>query len=142
MAAGHDIRLRLTIEDPVAGVAYALQDKKNRPIGAVVAAAGPLSLEVTVRAAPGPRLLGEFVRSEGSERRFVYIAIGAQAGDAASPWSRRAKIDVHTLPADLLDKALSGAVIEIRLPGRDKDGGPACASLRPLAPWRAVDLAR
>ncbi|HLY55354.1 MAG TPA: DUF5990 family protein [Stellaceae bacterium] len=65
-------------------------------------------------------------------RRFVYIAIGLQAGDPASPWSRRAMIDIHELPPDLLNKALAGSVLEARFPGGDQDGGPACARLRPL----------
>jgi hypothetical protein len=138
MPAGHTITLRVTIEDPVPGVAYSLQDGKSTPIGAVVATDGPLSFDVPVRIAPGPRFLGEFVRREGPERRFVYIAIGAQAGDHASPWSRRVKVDVHDLPAALLEQALAGAVLEGRLPGRAKDGGPSCATLKPLGGWRVV----
>ena len=135
MAAGQAIMLRLTIEDPVPGVAYSLQDKKSAPVDAVVAQDRPLSFDVPLRLAPGPRFLGEFVRSEGPTRRFVYIAIGAQAGDAASPWSRRAKIDIHLLSGALLEKALAGAVLEAQLPGKAEDGGPACATVRPLS-WR------
>ena len=129
------ITLRLTIEDPVPGVSYSLQDKTGQPVRPAVAADGPLSFDVPVRVAVGPRFLGDHVRSEGPERRFVYIAIGVQAGDAASAWSRRAKIDIHTLPADLLGQALEGHVLELRLPGRDKEGGPACATVRPLGSW-------
>lgn len=131
MAAGEEITLRLTIEDPLPGVAYSLQNRKSEPVGAVTAKGGPLSFDVPVRVAAGPRFLGEFVRSEGPSRRFVYVAIGAQAGDCASEWSRRAKIDIHTLPADLLARALAGEVLEARLPGRAKDGGPACATVVP-----------
>lgn len=138
MPAGQTITLRMTIEDPVPGVAYSLQDGKSAPVGAVVATGVPLSFDVPVRLAPGPKFLGEFVRREGPERRFVYIAVGAQAGDAASPSSRRVKVDVHDLPAALLEKALAGEVLEARLPGRDKDGGPSCATLRPLNGWRVV----
>jgi hypothetical protein len=129
------LTLRLTIEDPVPGVAYSLQDRKSQPVGAIVAGEAPVCFDVPVQVAPGPRFLGEFVRREGAERRFVYIAIGAQAGDCESAWSRRAKVDIHTLPADLLGQALGGHVLEARLPGRDKDGGPACATLRPPAGW-------
>jgi hypothetical protein len=138
MPTGQTITLRMTIEDPVPGVAYSLQDAKGAPVGAVVAAEAPLSFDVAVRVAPGPKFLGEFVRREGPERRFVYIAIGAQAGDHRSPWSRRAKIDIHTLSPTLLEQALAGEILEGRLPGRDKDGGPACATLRPRDGWRAA----
>ena len=139
MAAGQKITLRLTIRDPVAGVAYSLQNKKSEPVGMVVAGDGPLSFDVLVNVGPGPRLLGEFVRSEGQTRRFVFIAVGRQAGDSSSPWNRRAKIDIHDLPAELLESALAGRVVEARLPGRDKGGGPACATLRPLGSWKAAE---
>ena len=120
-------------------VAYSLQDKKNEPVGTVVAGDQRLSFDVPVVVAPGPRFLGEFVRREGPTRRFVYIAIGGQAGDASSLWSRRAKIDIHDLPMELLHKALAGSVVETLLPGRAKDGGPACATLRPLEPWKIAE---
>jgi len=139
MAAGQKITLRLTIRDPVAGVAYSLQNKKSEPVGMVVAGDGPLSFDVPLSVAPGPRFLGQFVRREGATRRFVYIAIGEQAGDSSSPWNRRAKIDIHDLPADLLEKALAGSVVEAYLPGRAKDGGPACATVRPLPPWKVAE---
>lgn len=139
MPTGQTITLRLTIEDPVPGVAYSLQDAKSAPVGPVVATDAPLSFDVPIRLAAGPKFLGDFVRREGPTRRFVYIAIGNQAGDHASPWSRRAKIDIHDLPADLLDQALAGKVLQCRLPGRDKDGGPACATVKPLEAWRVAD---
>lgn len=138
MPAGQTVTLRMTIHDPVPGVTYSLQDARSAPVGPVVATQAPLSFDVPVRIAPGPRFLGEFVRREGPERRFVYIAIGAQAGDAASAWSRRAKIDIHDLPIGLLTEALAGKVLECLLPGREMDGGPACATLRPLNGWRVA----
>jgi hypothetical protein len=132
------ITLRLTIPDPFPGVAYSLQDKNGQPVGRVIAGDGPIAFDVPVRIAPGPRFLGDFVRSEGPARRFVYIAIGEAAGQRPCPWSRRAKIDIHQLPAALLDQALAGAVLEAQLPGKAKDGGPACATVQPIAGWRAV----
>lgn len=139
MAADQQITLRLTIGEPVPGVAYSLQNKQGEPVGAVIAGDQPLSFDVQVAVAPGPRFLGDMVRREGPTRRFVYIAIGEQAGDAASPWNRRAKIDIHDLPAELLEKALAGSVLEALLPGRAADGGPACASVRPLGPWKVAE---
>lgn len=139
MATDQRITLRLTIGDPVPGVSYSLQNKKSEPVGMAVAGDRPLSFDVPVSFAPGPRFFGEFVRREGPTRRFVYIAIGGQAGDSSSLWSRRAKIDIHDLPAELLEKALAGGVVEAVLPGRAKDGSPACATLRPLGSWRMAE---
>jgi hypothetical protein len=135
MTNGQPITLRLTIIDPVPGVTYSLQDKTGKPVEPRLATHAPLSFDVPVRRA-GARFLGPLVRSEGPARRFVYIAIGAQAGDTASGFGRRAKIDIHDIPSALLDRALGGAVLEARLPGRDKNGDPACATVRPLEGWR------
>jgi len=131
------ITLRLTTADPVPGVAYGLQDKANAPVDARIADDGPISFDVPVTLSDDGRLTGPFVRREGPSRRFVYIAIGTSAGQH-SEWSRRAKIDVHDIPADLLALARDGRVLEAVLPGRARDGGPACATVRPLQPWRAV----
>jgi hypothetical protein len=139
MAASQQITLRLIIGDPVPGIAYSLQGKKNEPVSMVIAGDRALSFDVPVDVAPGPRFSGEFVRREGPTRRFVYIAIGGQAGDSSSLWSRRAKVDIHDLPAELLEKALAGSAVEAHLPGRAKDGGPACATLRPLESWKVAE---
>ncbi|MDQ8027502.1 MAG: DUF5990 family protein [Brevundimonas sp.] len=131
------ITLRLTIADPVPGVRYSLQldDAPHEPVTATEA---PLSFDVPVRLSDDGRFLGPFVRREGKERRFVYIRIGISAGDHASEWSRRAKIDIHDIPPALLDRASAGAVLEVVLPGRGKDGTPACATVRPVRGWSAL----
>jgi len=90
-----------------------------------------------IRIAPGPRFYGEQVRSQGPERRFVYIAIGQQAGDGASCWNRRMKIDIHDIAPALLEKGMKGKVLEGSVQGTGSDGTPACASVL-LRSWRAV----
>lgn len=133
---GRLITLRLTILDPVAGVTYSLQDQKSTPRDPVVAGGAPLSFDVPVTLTPDWRLTGTYVRREGKDRRFVYIAVGTQAGDISSPWSRRVKVDVHDLPSELLEAAARGLALEAQLPGRAADGGPACATVRPLSGWQ------
>lgn len=131
------ITLRLTIADPVPGVRYSLQ-KDDAPFEPVTASEAPLFFDVPIRLSNDNRVLGPFVRREGPARRFVYIRIGTSAGDHASPWSRRAKIDIHDIPPLLLDRAREGQTLEVVLPGRGRDGSPACATVRPTAPWRAL----
>jgi hypothetical protein len=60
-----EIRLRLTIADPVPGVTYSLQDQKSVPVGRVVATTAPLSFDVPVKLSDDGRLTGPFVRREG-----------------------------------------------------------------------------
>ena len=131
------IILRLTIADPVPGVRYSLQ-QDDLPFEPVTAADAPLSFDVPIRLSDDNRVLGPFVRREGPQRRFVYIRIGQSAGDHSSIWTRRAKIDIHDIPPALLDQARAGRTLEVVLPGKGKDGFPACATVRPTAGWRAI----
>jgi hypothetical protein len=133
-----EIHMRLVIENPVPGVLHSLQDKKNQPRAARASKDGePLAFEFPIRIAPGPKFYGEQVRSEGPERRFVYIAIGQHAGDASSCWSRRMKINIHDIAAGLLKRATQGKVIQGTVQGTGEDGTPACASVM-VESWRVV----
>ncbi|MCW3847864.1 DUF5990 family protein [Sphingomonas sp. LB-2] len=128
--------MRLTIDRPLAGVVHNLQDKNGKPIDPKRAVDGPLSFDFTIRVAEGPKFYGEQVRSEGPERRFVYVAIGTSAGDHGSPRTRRMKVDIHTIPQPLIDAAVAGKILEGTVRGTGKDGTPACATV-PVS-WRAV----
>jgi hypothetical protein len=126
-----EIRMRLVVQGPVAGVRHSLQDKKSKPVDPKASAAGEaLVFDFPIRIADGPKFYGEQVRSEGPERRFVYIAIGKQAGELGSPWSRRMKIDIHDIPQALLDGAMAGKRLVGTVHGTGKDGSPACATVR------------
>ncbi len=128
------VTLRLIIDDPVPGARYSLQ-KDDMPFEPRTAGDGPLAFELPITLQADGRMTGPFVRREGSVRRFVYIRIGTSAGDHAAHWSRRAKIDIHDIPRALL---VPDALLEVHLPGRGKDGSPACATVRPVIGWRAV----
>jgi len=125
------IPLRIVIENPVSGVLHSLQSKDGHPLDPKRSATGePLAFDFPIRIAPGPKLFGDQVRREGPERRFVYIRVGQSAGDFASPWSRRMKIDIHDIDQALLDGAAAGqGVVEITVDGTGKDGTPACATV-------------
>jgi len=131
-----EIRMRLVVESPVPGVAHSLQDKKSAPVDAKTSVAGePLAFDFPIRIAPGPKFYGEQVRSEGPERRFVYIAIGRQAGGHDFSWSRRMKIDIRNIPQALLDGAIAGKCLVGTVNGTAADGSPACATVR-VESWR------
>ena len=132
------IRLRITIEHPVPGVLHSLQSGDTLPLDPKRSTAGePLSFDFPVEIAPGPKFFGDQakffgdqVRREGPVRRFVYIRIGQSAGDHASLWSRRMKIDIHDLAPALLARAAKGGIIELTVDGSAKDGTPACATVK------------
>ena len=127
-----EIAMRIVIEQPVPGVLHSLQDKDGGPLDPKVSAAGePLAFDFVVGVEPGPKFFGDQVRREGLARRFVYIRIGELAGDPASPWSRRMKIDIHDIAPDLLDTAASGGGrLALSVIGTGRDGTPACATVR------------
>lgn len=129
------LTLRLTIGDPFAGLHYSLQDAKNTAVDIRLSDGTPLSFDVPVTLRPDGTLGGTFVRREGPARRFVYIVLAGSHPSVPEPVRRRAKIDVHDIPATLLT---AGAVLETTLPGRGRDGTPACATVRPLTPWRVA----
>jgi hypothetical protein len=126
-----EIRMRIVIENPVEGVLHSLQSKDDQPLDPTRARVGkPLVFEFPIRVGPGPKFFGDQVRREGPLRRFVYIRIGQSAGDAASPWSRRMKIDIHDIEPELLAEAASSArAVELTVNGTAKDGTPACATV-------------
>ena len=129
-----EIRMRIVIDEPVVGVAHSLQSKDGGPLDAKCSNGGePLVFDFAIRVAPGPRFFGDQVRREGPERRFVYVRIGQMAGDLASPWTRRMKIDIHDIATEMLDRAARGGVIETRVHGTARDGTPACATLKPTS---------
>lgn len=133
-----EIRLRFVVETPVPGVAYSLQDKKSQPVDSKISKGAALVFDFSIRVADRPKFYGEHVRSEGPERRFVYIATGQQAGQKQSLWSRRMKIDIHTIPATLIAKAKTGKVLEATINGTGDDGTPACATTPLSKTWRAI----
>ena len=133
-----EIRARLVIEQPVAGVLHSLQEGDDAPLDPKRSQAGEaLSFDFPLGIAPGPKVFGPQVRREGPVRRFVYVRIGTAAGDRVSPWTRRMKIDIHEIDPALLDAAIAGGVLEATVNGTAKDGSPACATIRPVR-WRVV----
>jgi len=135
--SGTEVQLRLVIDSPVPGVLHSLQ-KDDAPFDAKTSRSGePLLFDLSVRVAEGLRLLGDFVRREGPERRFVYVRVGTAAGDYGSAWNRRMKVDIHDIPAVLLEQGLQGKLLEATIHGTADDGSPACATVRVRA-WRAI----
>ena len=135
------VRARLVIEQPVAGVLHSLQEGNDAPLEPKRSSGGePLAFEFPLRVertADGAKFFGPQVRREGPVRRFVYVRIGTAAGDRASPWTRRMKIDIHDIDQALLDRAVEGGVLVGTINGTLPDGSPACATIRPVN-WRVV----
>jgi hypothetical protein len=86
-----------------------------------------------------PNFLGPLAQGPATER-FIYIDIGTYAGQTDSGWSRRMKIPLTGIGWDIIKQAAKDpkVVLEARLPGTGKDGGPACATVRPSQGWKLI----
>jgi hypothetical protein len=70
--------------------------------------------------------------------RFVYLDIGTYAGQKETPWSRRLKIPLRGITGAMIAELSTGkdAVLETRVLGTGKDGGPSCGTVKPFAGWK------
>jgi hypothetical protein len=141
MPEGFELPIRIVVEEPVPGLAMALQ--RGKADNATLAAPSSRSsdavvfdLEVTVDGRlpdGGPRLLGLFVQGPPGGR-FVYLSVGRYAGQADSEWAGRVKVPLDGLGWDQIKALSPGARLMARITGQSPKGGPALASVRLLPP--------
>lgn len=128
------LRLRIVVVDPPAAVSFALQVGKSELRAPDRVSKHVLAFEFEVRVdgtvgTGAPRFLGPAVQGPPTAR-FVYISSGKRAGDATSCWDRRAKVPLSSITLEQIDAAISArGLLEARIAGTGRDGGPACASV-------------
>jgi hypothetical protein len=145
------VRFRIVLEKPPAGVDFGVQKGRGRlyeTIDKQRSNGGDLSFEFEMDLPDGdkrsaPDFRGPVVQGPRGER-FVYIDIGTCAGQQETPWSRRLKIPLAGITWDMITRASADprAVIETRVPGTGRDGGPACATVKPFDGWTIVGVRR
>jgi hypothetical protein len=133
------LTLRIILEKPPAGVDFGLQKGRGSDYETVQkqrSSTKDLHLEFTVGVKASrdatPVFLGPLVQGPLTGR-FVYIDIGAYAGQADTPWSRRLKIPLSGITWDMIN---SRAALEARVRGAGKDGGPTCGTVKPFYGWK------
>ena len=136
------LTLRIVIEQPPPGVDFALQKgsgsvyeptQRQRSKGKDLAFEFQPAIRNGVSAGVAA-LGGPFVQGP-PKQRFVYIDIGTYAGQADSCWSRKMKIPLEGITAQMVR---SGGVLETRVEGTGRAGGPNCASIKDFTGWKAV----
>jgi Family of unknown function (DUF5990) len=134
-----EVAFRIVVLDPPRGVVFRLQRGRSELVPPSKESAKALTFDFTLRAEPGSdglRLLGPFAQGPPAQR-FVYVNSGRQAAQAESCWDRRAKVHLGGVDASLVDQAArSGGVIETRIAGTGRDGGPACATVPLVNGWQ------
>jgi len=130
---GPELTLRIIVEQPPEGVDYALQMGRGSAYDIVQkqrSDGSDLVFEFQPSIREG-RLGGPFVQGPPN-KRFVYLDIGTCAGQVDTCWSRRLKVPLEGITAKMVAK---GGIIETRVPGTGRDGGPSCASVRDFEGW-------
>lgn len=140
-----EVTLRIVLEKPPPAVDFGLQSGKGKDYQTIQkqrSKGNDLSFDcqVTVqnnRADGLPNFLGPLAQGPVTGR-FVYIDVGQYAGQTDTCWSRRIKIPLSGLDWELIKQASreSGAVLEARLAGTGRDGGPVCGTVRPTPGWK------
>ncbi|HKR59478.1 MAG TPA: DUF5990 family protein [Pyrinomonadaceae bacterium] len=142
-----ELRLRIVLEKPPAGVDFGLQHGRGSDYETIQTQRSQgkdLQFEFAVRVKEGrtsaePNFLGPFVQGPSGER-FVYLDIGTYAGQKDTGWSRRLKIPLKGITWEMTEMAVAAAkaVLETRVPGTGRDGGPNCATVKPFPGWHLV----
>src|SRR3954454_20294928 len=140
-----ELRLRIVLERPPAGADFGLQLGKGadyKTIQTQRSQGDDLRFDGTVTAKGDcddgpPNLLGPLAQGPPTGR-FLYIDIGRSAGQADSPWDRRLKVPLGGITWEMIERVEADPelVLEARLPGTGKDGGPSCATVHPLHGWK------
>ena len=140
------LQLRIVVAAPPTGVAFAVQRGRTDLLVATSTTGDSFVFEFPVSvadtASDPPRLTGEFTQGPVAAR-FVYVNSGTFAGQAGSCWSRRAKVPLSGITRPLVQAALSHprGLMEARIAGTARDGGPACATVPLLSGWAVIAAA-
>jgi uncharacterized protein DUF5990 len=140
----NELTFRIVLHKPPTGVDFGLQLGRSatstlvqiqRSTGEDLRFEFPLSI-VTAEGSDTPDFRGPASQGRNGER-FVYLCIGRYAGQADSPWARRLKVPLTRITGALLQRALQrpSAVLEARVPGTARDGGPNAATVKPFDGW-------
>jgi hypothetical protein len=136
------LSLLIVLESPPKGVAFGIQEGKGSSYTTVskVHSVGrdclfSCSIEVKKKPSGALDFAGPIVQGKPGER-FIYLDIGKLAGQEDSPWERRIKVPLSGIPRDLAEQAMKrDQVLQARIEGTAKDGGPACATCQPIDGW-------
>lgn len=140
-----ELSLRIVLVAPPAGVDFGIQQGKGNNYTTILtqrSEKGNLSFDfkLAVKGELGkglPNFLGPLSQGPASGR-FVYMDVGNLAGQADSPWQRRIKVPLAGITWELIQKTLANSkmILEAKLPGTGKDGGPSCATIKPIDGWK------
>jgi hypothetical protein len=141
------LSFHIVLSNPSEGVVFGLQKGAGNGYETVQkqkATKGNLHFDFMAEVKKGKSgdysLQGPFVQGP-PQGRFVYIDIGTAAGQVGSPWTRRLKIPLTGISQELLADVFNGQdkMLETKVPGTGRDGGPNCATVKPFEGWYLIE---
>lgn len=140
------LTLRVILERPPSGVDIGVQEGHGNDYTTVQKqrfTKQDLRFEFPIRVKEGksgePNFLGPFAQGPANGR-FIYLDIGTCAGQTNTPWSRRLKIPLAGITWAMIEQASdTSRVIEVRVPGTGRDGGPTCGTVKQFSGWLLTD---
>jgi hypothetical protein len=140
-----ELRLRIVLESPPIDVDFGLQLGKGtgyRTVQTQRSQGDDLRFDGTMTAKGDrgdgpPNFLGPLTQGPPTGR-FLYIDIGKSAGQKDSVWERRIKVPLGGITWEIIEQVADNPelVLEARLPGTGRDGGPSCATVHPVHGWK------
>lgn len=140
--------LRIVLTDPPAGVDFGLQSGSGNNYETVqkqVSGGGNLLFDFPVMVRKDKNgitdFAGPFVQGNKGDR-FIYLDIGTYAGNPESEWGRRLKIPLREISESVIENVRfdDKLILEAKVPGKGKDGGPNCATVKPFAGWHPMPV--
>jgi hypothetical protein len=140
-----EVPIRIRVLDPPRDVLFGVQRGRTEIVAPTEMTSTEVRFDLSLRVGDGradglPNFLGPFAQGPPA-CRFVYVNSGTLAGQSDSCWTRRAKVHLAGITWAMVEGVLTGSadLLEARIVGTGRDGGPACATV-PLVDggWRTA----
>jgi Family of unknown function (DUF5990) len=134
-ASAETLSLRVVVVDPPPNILWALQLGQEELVKPALSTKSRITFDFAVdvvedSSPAGFRLGGPAVQGRRGDR-FVYLRIGAYAGQVGATAGWRAKIGLEGITPKLVSalRAKRSGVLEVQFMGTGPKGGPACATV-------------
>ncbi|MEZ4902928.1 MAG: DUF5990 family protein [Spirosomataceae bacterium] len=139
-----EIKIRIVLVAPTTGVDFGIQQGKGHGYEVLQRQKAmeedlvfDLSLSLKTYKEAGPDFAGKIVQGTPFQR-FIYMNIGASAGQVNTLWNRRLKIPLSGITWEQIAEHQNNpnTRLELRILGKAKDGGPSCGTYKLKEDWR------